>query len=357
MNPDPPIAAAGAGVSWHVTIRHDVGSPEHYHHFLLGFLVPLVYHLSTDWKRERFDRLLVRSCGPLDRLLQELGESRIEIVEKNRHHDMTADSGQHRTRSADTPSADDPKKFVIIHGCDHPAAYDGAKFRVVRNRFLSMEPIRSAVRALDERWPRDVGPRILLIERGPSLAYYLSSDAERKKSGAERRSIANHEDLYRALQLDFPACLNVRTETLTLAEQIALFSLADIIIAQHGAALANLIWARPTATVVEIFPTTARLEQRARHLFSFLACCIGLRYFKVAQQDKHSDVDVEAIRAVVARAIAATPSPLRSRLRAAAFAMLRTVLSIRNAGRDQYLLVRARAAHVTRGIAERSTAR
>jgi hypothetical protein len=337
-------------------MRHDDGSPEHYHHFLLGFFVPLVYHLSTDWSRERFDRLLVRSCGPLDRLIREFGDSRIEIVEKSSHHGMARDLGQRR-EPADSTSYRETHRFVTIHGCDHPAAYDAVKFGVVRDRLLSMESIRGAVRAVEARWPRHSGPRILLIERGPSLAYYLSADADRKNSGAERRSIANHEALYRALHQDFPGCLNIRTETLTLAEQVALFSSADIIIAQHGAALANLIWARPTATVVEIFPTTARLEQRARYLFYFLACSLGLRYFKVAQQDRHSAVDVEAVRGAVARAVAASASPLRSRLRAGAFAMLRTVMSIHIAGRDQFLRARSRGSHATQRVAQRSTAR
>ncbi len=350
-----PVGTARAGDTWHLTFRCTDGSPEHYYHFLLGLFVPLVYRLSTDWKNKPFDRFLIRSCGPLDRIIRELGDDRVEIVDKDVHENMVED-GRRRARSG-SESGQDAYKFLSIRGCDYQAGYDAAKFAVVRDRLLSLEFVRKAIHAVEDRWPQGSGPRVLLIERGPGLAYYLSADAERKTSGAQRRSIANHEALYQTLRRDFSRCLNVRTEALALAEQIALFSSADVIIAQHGAALANLIWARPTATVVEIFPRTARLEQRARHLFYFLACCVGVRYFKVGQRDKHSDVDVEAVRDVVARAVADRPTPFQSRLRAAAFVPLRIAMSIREAGRDRYLLARARASYVKRRVVARSAAR
>ena len=54
------------------------------------------------------------------------------------------------------------------------------------------------------------------------------------------------------------------TETLPLAEQIAFFSLADVIIAQHGAALSNLITApgnaaRNRSTDCPSFAPTSRI--------------------------------------------------------------------------------------------------
>jgi capsular polysaccharide biosynthesis protein len=42
--------------------------------------------------------------------------------------------------------------------------------------------------------------------------------------------------------------------TMTVTEQIRAFANAEVIVATHGAALANLTFASPGATVIELFP-------------------------------------------------------------------------------------------------------
>ena len=42
--------------------------------------------------------------------------------------------------------------------------------------------------------------------------------------------------------------------TMTVADQIRTFANADVIVATHGAALANLTFATPGSTVIELFP-------------------------------------------------------------------------------------------------------
>jgi capsular polysaccharide biosynthesis protein len=46
----------------------------------------------------------------------------------------------------------------------------------------------------------------------------------------------------------------VDPSALSVAEQIATFASASLIVATHGAALANLVFASPGSTVVELFP-------------------------------------------------------------------------------------------------------
>jgi hypothetical protein len=340
--------ASEAERRWHVTIRHGPGSPEHFHHFLLGFFVPLVYHLSTNWRHARFDRVVVRSCGPLDRVIREFGDDRIEIIDRDLHCEIAQAGADSRELSVETVANPEQLRFVTIHGCDYPATYDAVKFCKVRDVLRSMEATHSATRSLAERWPTNGDRRILLIQRGGSLPYYHSERAEFKDSGQDRRSIANHEELYRSLRLEYPGCLSVMTETLTLADQVALFSLADVIIAQHGAALANLIWARPNATVIEIFPDTARLKQKAHRLFYFLSLCIGLRYRKVGQRHEHSAVDIDEIRKVIAKVIRSPSSRLATAVRSGAFRMVRPALPINQMLQYQFLRACDRAARVRR---------
>src|SRR5262249_49051700 len=103
-------------------------------------------------------------------------------------------------------------------------------------------------------------PRILAIDRGEAHPFYLSASAEAKSAGTARRSGPNHGEIVEMVSRRAGPVLSLKLENLPLAQQIALFSAADMIIAQHGAALSNLIWAKPGAGVIEIMPKTAPKE-------------------------------------------------------------------------------------------------
>ena len=61
---------------------------------------------------------------------------------------------------------------------------------------------------------------------------------------------------------------------MTVAEQIRTFANAEVIVATHGAALANLAFASPGASVIELFPAGCLLPDYWR-LASGIA---GVRY-------------------------------------------------------------------------------
>jgi len=74
-------------------------------------------------------------------------------------------------------------------------------------------------------------PRIFIARRGP-------------------RSIVNEREVLRALQpLGFRS---FRLETLSLAEQVALFHRAECVVGPHGAGLTNLLFCRSGTPVIEI---------------------------------------------------------------------------------------------------------
>lgn len=99
------------------------------------------------------------------------------------------------------------------------------------------------------KWGYDFLRTAFLPEKqaiSPCKRIYIS----RKK----RRRILNENEL-----MDFLACygfVKVELETMTVAEQVGLFSTAETIVAPHGAGLANLVFCRPKTKVVEIFPST-----------------------------------------------------------------------------------------------------
>lgn len=147
----------------------------------------------------------------------------------------------------------------------------------------------------------EVRTRILLIRRAPPDPFYLSDKAETRGAGSARRSIANHDELRRALDERFGGVVNAELEDLALSRQIALFHLADIIVAQHGAAFANLVWARQGARAVEIFPRTFAATYHPESLMRKLAHCLKLHHSSVWQESAHAAVDAGAMCDAIAR--------------------------------------------------------
>jgi capsular polysaccharide biosynthesis protein len=73
-----------------------------------------------------------------------------------------------------------------------------------------------------------------------------------RTAGANNRAVVNEPELMRQLEKrDFEI---VDPSTLSATGQIEIFSSASVIVCGHGAALANLVFARPGAAVVELFP-------------------------------------------------------------------------------------------------------
>lgn len=86
------------------------------------------------------------------------------------------------------------------------------------------------------------------LDRVPGRNYYLARDA-----GRHNRAVLNQPEVMKVLEpLGFevldPGALSVR-------EQIRAFAEADIIVAPHGASLANLPFCSPGASLLELFPS------------------------------------------------------------------------------------------------------
>ncbi|MGD1085712.1 MAG: glycosyltransferase family 61 protein [Verrucomicrobiota bacterium] len=62
----------------------------------------------------------------------------------------------------------------------------------------------------------------------------------------------------------------VDTEQMSIARQIQLFSRAEMVVAQHGAGLTNLLWCQPGCKVLELCPSTY-----LNGVFEGLAQCVG----------------------------------------------------------------------------------
>ncbi|QQL45225.1 glycosyltransferase 61 family protein [Sulfuriroseicoccus oceanibius] len=267
----------------HLTLGNRGGSVEHYYHFLLGFLVPLL-----EVRDERDETtFFVRSCAVMDRLLREVVRDRMVVVDRDVHQRIGEGMAS-----------------MGVEGYDTPVAYDRDVFLRARRTVESL--LRGRIEALRAEFVSGLAPDrpvIVLIDREAPHAFYQSEHCEIRGAGASRRSIPNGAELESALAAESSNVLRVSLEEHSLAWQFALFSLADVVVAQHGAALANLLWCRPSAAVVEIHPDDMAPQLEDKGFFSRLSGCLGLTYEQVRQHGSHGAVDAGAVVAAVRDAL------------------------------------------------------
>jgi len=161
--------------------------------------------------------------------------------------------------------------------------------------------------------------KILIINRGKPDKFYTSdgipsdtlpggtnslfnSDGtpkrNRKGSSIERRSTPNLINIKNLLEnYKF-----IELETESLENQIKLFGEHDIIIAQHGAALTNIIFCKKNSIIIEIRPRRDKKDSvsdssryEKQNAFEILSQSLGHKYFEVFQEHNHSEINLKDI--------------------------------------------------------------
>jgi Glycosyltransferase 61 len=264
----------------HLTLRNVDGSVQHYPHFLLGFLIPLVKARYELLAQGGVERIYIRSCDVMDNLLRELNFPEVVIVSKAEHEAMRLN-----------PSL----TFKIAPGYDFIGVFDANVFRGVKAVLMELLPVQK--HRLDILSRFQAGRKIVLIKRSPPDEFYstAASDYPEHSSGTDRRSIPNIDELNGALQDNFG---NVSMEVLkgkSLAYQIALFDVADIVIGQHGGDLVNLVWANSGAGLLEIYPKDMVPREWYTPFFVTLTKTLNQNHVMIDQESLHSEVDVPRV--------------------------------------------------------------
>jgi Glycosyltransferase 61 len=252
-----------------LNIRARVGSVEHYYHFMFGFLIPLAHYLS---QTRESDIYFLRSCGPMNQKLLELNISKLIFVTKETLPRLFKDY-----------------KVTSLIGFDWHDYYNLTVFMQSRAYLLK----KLFAEDNTSHYPSQDHPQIVLINRETADPFYQSAFAESKTSGRDRRSIPNFSELSAEVEA---AGLNATTANLdfaTLKQQAELFGNANIVVAQHGAALANIFWMRPKTKIIEICPQT--LDDDHKMLFRKLAELMDVDYEVVFQESDHTRVDPRSV--------------------------------------------------------------
>jgi len=210
------------------------GSREHYFHFLLGYLLPLVHTLTTDAVEE----YSVLDCGPvmtpiLSETLKRL-DLPCEVVPPSR-----------AKRRRFLPSWD--------RGWESTAA--------VR---ATVEQVVAAWRDYECDQPDCPASENIILQRSPPPAYYLAGGgAEAPGYGTERRAISNLADVEAFLAEQSVDHAIYEPGRHCLGCQIAVFRQARRIAGMRGAEWANVIWSRPgqRARMLDPSPPARRLTK------------------------------------------------------------------------------------------------
>jgi hypothetical protein len=263
------------------------GSVQHFYHFLFGYMLPFLEHCRGLRGTHRF---LMRDCGPMNPLLGQLDGFAIDLVGLNLVLSSVVSANP----------ADGALARLFPPGFDHPSAYRRARFARIRRMMSMLYGERIAVAGA--RWPQAASDRlVLVVDRAPPDPFYLDSRSESPGAGAARRSVPNIAELAAALVPHGEVVL-VRLEDCDLFEQVHLFSRAWRVVAQHGAGLANMLWAPPGAALVEIMPNPRQLPPESlpnASYFRDLCGTLGNPWSPVTQAHEHAPVSPAAVEAAL----------------------------------------------------------
>ena len=247
------------------------GSVEHFYHFLLSYFLPLENYISL----AQPSALVLRDCGPMNPWFELLPPGTELLLRP--------------AKALAAERAEREGNFSQVNSWERKSWSRRRRIHRARHGVLVRQGIRTS--------PTE--NRVTLINRAPSLAFY-HGPAETKTSGADRRSLPNFAELADALGKEVPLHL-FEGEHLPPLDQLRAMSGTTVLIGQHGAGLANMVWMPAGGFVIEILPTT--VGRRQQGLFRALARTCGHRYVAVSQANNHSPVDVVRVVSALLRSL------------------------------------------------------
>jgi hypothetical protein len=273
------------------------GHIDHYYHFLYACAMPIAIYKNTNLTTSNAQLILCNSnVGGLKSIL-------VDIFPKLKYADNC------------------PPSAVVLQAYDHTFGAGIIELKNTSRALFIKEMYESAPPSLQPPQPI----KILLIGRGDTSddkdneatkeviakGAHGSIAASLQTSGAQRRSIPNLQQLERSLRETFGSRNVVKAflEDKRIHEQFYLFRSANLVIAQHGAALANIIFMHHGSRgVIEITPynTTNYIGKFTRALpncFRFAAFNVHVPYLSVMQADEFAPVKirevVDAVKAMI----------------------------------------------------------
>lgn len=246
----------------------------HYFHFMFGYFMPAVYLIKNTQ-----DVFVFCDCGPLNRHIKNTFPNSIIVKPNTFKNNKKLRQLYGNFSEIILPSWDIDE---IDKGLEEHCF---TELKKTANKFL-----------LNNKEEEN----IIFISRGLNPLYKLSNHKSfSTTNGCERRSIKNIDELLKKIKLSFPE-ENVYKKILdnkTIKEQASIFNQAKIVIAQHGAALSNIIFCKKGTLIIEI----GKLQNLERPWFSEIAKKFELKRETINIEDdyNHIQVPLKAIKNII----------------------------------------------------------
>ena len=268
----------------YIEINSQYGSITHYFHFFYGVMIPIILY-SIKNKKSEF--IINNDLGPMLKLLYELP---LNILYK-------CDIGN--------------KKRLYLDPLDGFKS----KYKNWNIKRIKYSDIKLINQYFKKNIPFYISSNktydIILIERTIDNKYklinysHLTNNKNKlvKKlgstSGKERRYIINHQEIAKSLEKKFGnKFINISLENLPLFYQYHLFTNAKLVIAQHGAALSNVIFMKKNTNVLEIIPKIKLLNE-GEDSFKNLSILCKLNYYGLETKNNSPIVNVKKLNEII----------------------------------------------------------
>lgn len=251
------------------------GTPDRFYHFLLGYFVPLLLWQQRTGRKE----IAVRDSGPHNPWFDLLRpKTSVEFLPPGMMLERYLSHRQDR---------------VVFRDWDNPTRFH--RKLLANARAAVAENCPSVMRLVSD------SPRVTILERRPSVEHYRNDTAEIPGGGADWRSVPNVDDIADSLK-NIGHVQVVDTAGMTPQEQVFTLQNTDVLIAQHGGGLSNMLWMESGRSVIEILP---QRPPTIDAIFRNLASARALGYQAIHQDGEHAPVDsqliVKATRTLLAR--------------------------------------------------------
>ncbi len=286
------------------------GSPEHFFHFMWGYLLPAlneIINIESDIYSKRVsNKFFFRSCGPImNKLMNEilsLYNCNYQIIEGN------------------ALDAEDYFTKIIIPRWDYWLLYSTMikdfqftslylkiiltnislllKYNKFKSEFLAsiLNVKINTIHKIDNSFPASKinldTDSYLILKRSPQPKYYEKRGiAENPTYGTARRELIGIEDAVQDLRNKNISVKIFEPGKHNLAEQIKVFQNCKGIVGIRGAEFANLIWMKPKSKVILIRP----LNMDTLSYPKSLAKILGLNYFEITAKGSYPTLNADLI--------------------------------------------------------------
>lgn len=257
------------------------GSVRHYHHFLMGYYLPIFLDLDID------DDNYVLDCGDMNKIFEQTPKANFKFY-----------NGSACLKISYRENPDSTYVLKSHRGFDGPRTTHIPKLKSIGDKI-------NFIFDLSEQNTED--EYILLIDRGKTpeekeIKFYNSLFKNEKSHiltyGNQRRTIINMDEVFECLNSIMPT-KRVVLDNLDIKEQVSLFRGATYVVSQHGAGLSNLCFCSDKCKgFLEFINSSGPIKyahNNEKRWFIGLAETMRLRHTQLPVTENHVRIDTDML--------------------------------------------------------------